>query len=76
MLPMTTRLRYVKAKDPLTLVKFCDNLSKRIEIKDIVYSSPYWFLWFVPDDKSSDVRSGEIVIASSKGKEAIGYVKN
>jgi len=60
MVPQTTRLRWVSAKKPETLQKYCDTLGKRIEIKAIVKDGGLWFLWFVPDDKRADVKSGQI----------------
>ena len=60
MLPQTTRLRWVKAKKPETIQAFCDKLGKRIEIKSIVKDGDFWFMWFVPDDKRSDVKSGQL----------------
>lgn len=60
MLPQTTRLRYVYSKNPKTIVKFCDSLGKRIEVKQIVFDGSLWFLWFVPDDKKNDVPSGQL----------------
>lgn len=76
-LPMTTRLRYVKAKEASTLTLFCDTLGARIEIKSIVKDGTYWVLWFIPDDKGRDVKSGEIKIGqNAKGQKAIGYVRN
>lgn len=60
MLPQSTRLRWVSAKAPETLEKFCNALGKRIEIKSINRVGSEWFLWFVPDDKKSDIKSGKI----------------
>ena len=60
MLPQTTRLRWVSAKNPRTIEAFCDKLGKRIEIKSIVKDGGFWFLWFVPDDKRSDIQSGQL----------------
>lgn len=60
MLPQTTRLRWVSAKKPEAIQAFCDKLGKRIEIKQIVHSEGLWFLWFVPDDKRADIRSGRL----------------
>jgi len=60
MLPQTTRLRFVSAKNPKTLTAFCDSLGKRIEIKQIVFDGNLWFLWFIPDDKKSDIQSGQL----------------
>lgn len=60
MLPKTTRLRWVSAKNPRTIQAFCDNLDKRIEIKAIVKDGGLWFLWFVPDDKRADIPSGQL----------------
>ncbi len=60
MLPRTTRLRWVSAKKPETIQAFCDALDKRIEIKSIVQSGGLWFLWFVPDDKRADIKSGRL----------------
>jgi hypothetical protein len=74
MLPATTRLRYVKAKSPDILTKFCDGLGKRIEIKCVVKDGAYWVMWFVPDDKLGDVKSGELVLAKQKDREVIGYL--
>ena len=75
-LPATTRLRYVRARTPEVLTKFCDALSGRIEIKHIVKDGAHWFLWFVPDDKGRDIQSGEIVIVKQNNKELIGYVRS
>ena len=60
MLPSTTRLRWVSAKKPETLQAFCDSLGKRVEIKEIIWTGSVWVLWFVPDDKGSDVQSGKL----------------
>jgi hypothetical protein len=67
MLPRNTRLRWVKAKKPETIQAFCDKLDKRIEIKEIVNVGGFWFLWFVPDDKRADVRSGQLKESDVKG---------
>jgi len=76
-LPLTTRLRYVKTKDPKVLTLFCDYLGDRIEIKNIQKDGSYWFMWFIPNDKGSDIKSGEIKIGTnSKGQKAVGYVKD
>lgn len=60
MLPKTTRLRWVSAKKPETIQAFCDTLDKRVEVKNVVYANGLWFLWFVPDDKRGDVKSGRL----------------
>jgi len=77
MIPQTTRLRYVKAKEADVLTLFCDTLGDRIEIKTINNLGPYWFLWFIPDDKKSDIASGEIAVGKNKiGQKAIYYVRS
>ena len=60
MFPKNTRLRWVKAKKPETIQAFCDKLDKRIEIKNIIKDDGFWFLWFIPDDKRGDIRSGQL----------------
>jgi hypothetical protein len=75
MLPQTTRLRYIKAKNPDDVTKFCDLLSKRIEVKTVYAEGSYVFLWFVPDDKGQDLPSGEIKIIKQGAKELIAYVR-
>lgn len=60
MLPTTTRLRWVKSKKPETIQSFCDKLGKRIEIKSLVKDGDFWVMWFIPDDKRSDVKSGQL----------------
>lgn len=60
MLPKNTRLRWVKAKKPETIQNFCDKLDKRIEIKQIVKDGDFWVLWFIPDDKRTDIPSGTL----------------
>lgn len=60
MFPKTTRLRWVKAKRPETIQAFCDRLDKRIEIKSLNHVGGFWFLWFVPDDKRADIKSGQL----------------
>lgn len=69
MLPQTTRLRWVKAKKPETLQAFCLNLGRRIEIKQLVKDGDYWFLWFIPDDKGADIRSGTLKDVKNKGEK-------
>lgn len=59
-LPTTTRLRWVSAKSPKTIENFCNNLDMRIEVKQLVFANGLWFLWFIPDDKRSDVKSGRL----------------
>lgn len=70
MLPRTTRLRFIKAKRPETLQAFCDKLDKRIEIKTIVKDGDYWVMWFIPDDKRSDVSSGTLKESVSERKSS------
>lgn len=58
LLPKTTRLRFVSAKKPEQIQQFLGLLGKRVQI----YGSPVWdgkkwYLWFVPDDRSDDVKS-------------------
>lgn len=60
MLPSTTRLRWVKAKKPETIQAFCDKLGKRIEVKTLSHVEGFWFMWFIPDDKKSDIKSGTL----------------
>lgn len=61
-LPATTRLRYVAAKKPETIVAFLNNIGMRVQI----YGSPVWdgtrwTLWFVPpDDIHKDIQSVRI----------------
>lgn len=60
--PGTTRLRYVRSKDPDQLIAFLAALTFRVQ----VYGSPVWdgkkwILWFVPpDDVTIDVPSGDL----------------
>jgi hypothetical protein len=62
MLPRNTRLRFVSAKSPETIQKFCDSLGRRIQIYSLVWETKNqkWFLWFVPDDKGADIKSGHL----------------
>lgn len=60
-LPKTTRLRFVKSKKPERIVEFLNALGSRVQI----YGSPVWdgkawWLWFVPDDRKTDVPSLEL----------------
>lgn len=57
----TTRLRYIKAKDPNLIVEFLNRLGVRVR----VYGSPQWngkswFCWFVPDDRGADIKSVDL----------------
>lgn len=57
-LPSVTRLRFVKAKDPLQLVEWVSGLGVRIQIYGSpVFDGSSWFVWFVPDDFGSDILS-------------------
>lgn len=69
MLPSTTRLRWVSAKEPRAIEAFCDGLGKRIEIKSVVWNGTEWVLWFVPDDRGSDVKSGPIKLKTKPEKK-------
>ncbi len=58
--PDTTRLRFVRSKDPGMLTKFCDKLGVRIQIYDIEFAQKKWHLWFVPSDEGNDIPSGDL----------------
>lgn len=60
MLPSTTRLRFVSAKGPEVIQAFCDNLGVRIQIYSVVWTGKEWVMWFVPDDKGRDIKSGKL----------------
>ena len=67
MKPKTTRLRYVASPDKDLLVKYCDTLGARIEIKGSPqFDGKQWVLWFIPDDNGSDITSG-ILKPNKKG---------
>lgn len=66
MVPRTTRLRWVSAVDPKAIETFCEALGSRIEIKEMVWDGSRWFLWFVPDDRGADVKSGPITLKGGK----------
>lgn len=56
--PKTTRLRYIKSKDPNALVEFLNQLGVRVQIYGApVYAKNAWFLWFVPSDSGQDINS-------------------
>lgn len=60
MVPRYTRLRWVSAKNPETIERFCEALGKRIQIYSITYAGGSWVLWFVPDDRGIDIKSGKL----------------
>lgn len=66
MVPFYTRLRWVSAKSPDVIERFCQSLGQRIQIYEIVWDGNQWFLWFVPDDRASDIKSGPIKIKEKK----------
>lgn len=68
--PNTTRLRFISAKKPEALVKFCDSVGKRIEIKQIIFDGSRWFLWFIPDDRKTDIPSGHLKDEVNSGTRA------
>lgn len=56
--PSTTRLRYVKSKNPDLIVAFCDKLGVRIQIYGApAWTGKAWYLWFVPSDRGDDIKS-------------------
>lgn len=59
MRPVTTRLRYVRAKKPEGIEAFLAALGFRVEIKGApVWDGTYWTCWFIPpDDTGVDVKS-------------------
>lgn len=58
MRPITTRLRYVSAKNADDLVQFLDRLGVRVQIYGApVWDGKRWYLWFVPSDVGADIRS-------------------
>lgn len=61
--PITTRLRFVKAKKPETIQAFLDRLGVRVQIYgQPVWDGKKWFLWFVPADDSPDILSRDLDI--------------
>ena len=48
--PQTTRLRFVSAKDPTQITVFLSKIKFRVQIYDIVHDGEKWFCWFVPPD--------------------------
>lgn len=57
LLPKVTRLRYVSAKNKQDIISFLDKLGRRVQIYSIVLENKKWVLWFVPDDRGSDIKS-------------------
>lgn len=60
--PATTRLRYVAAKKPESLVQYLAVLGMRVQIYGApVWDGKRWVLWFVPpDDMAVDVKSVQL----------------
>lgn len=57
-LPQTTRLRFVSAKKPEQIQQFLDLLGRRVQIYGApVWDGNRWYLWFVPNDRASDINS-------------------
>ena len=59
-LPSSTRLRYVKSKDPSMFQIWLDKLGSRVQIYSMVWDGSSWFLWFVPDDRGLDIDSVDL----------------
>ena len=61
-LPATTRLRFVSAKKPETIVEFLHRLGIRVQIYGApVWDGKRWTLWFIPPDNIMiDVKSVQI----------------
>lgn len=55
-----TRLRFVFHEKPEVIQAFCDGLDKKIEVYGIVYAGNKWYLWFVPPEGTSDMKSGPL----------------
>jgi len=58
--PNVTRLRWVSAKDPLTIQIYLSRLGQRVHINQIVPKGSKWFLWFTPGDVEADITSGDL----------------
>lgn len=57
-LPVTTRLRFVSAKDPGDIQSFLDSLGFRVRIYNLVFDGKKWFCWFnLPDDSRINLES-------------------
>jgi hypothetical protein len=59
--PSYTRLRVLIASNPVELTRFLSTLKRRVQI----YGAPQfargkWHLWFVPDDRGSDMPSMDL----------------
>ena len=52
---LTTRLRYVSARNPDLITAFLTRLKHRVMIYSIVYKGDLWFCWYVPPD---DMKKG------------------
>jgi len=52
-----TRLRYARSQNPDNFAPFLRRLGQRVQIYDMEFAQGKWYLWFVPDDTKSDVRS-------------------
>ena len=61
-IPVTTRLRYVRAMDPDQIVQFFNELQIRVQIYGSpVFDGKKWICWFVPpDDVGIDVKPTEL----------------
>ncbi len=59
---VNTKLRFISAKKPETLILWVNSLPYKIEIKgNAVFNGGLWFLYFVlPDTSLKEVPSGRI----------------
>ena len=57
---LTTRLRWVSAKEPDTIQAFLRSLERRVQVHDIVFAKGRWYLWFIPGDQDPDIKGGDL----------------
>lgn len=59
--PATTRLRWVRSKDPDTIVEWTQRIGVRVQIYQVLQAKDgKWYVWFVPGDQSTDLPSGDL----------------
>lgn len=57
---LTTRLRYVSAKDPKKLSLYFNKLGKRVQVYSAYFADGKHYVWFVPGDDSRDIPSVDL----------------
>lgn len=52
--PLSTRLRYVRSKDPALVEATIESLPVRVQVYSIYFAKGQHYIWFVADENSKE----------------------